>query len=220
MVLCGPPATTSSAPVLLECCTGHTVNLAVWRRKEGLSDACKLCGLRQTLAHVLNQCPIALQLRRYNTRHDAVLEVIEKGIRPLLCKDDSLLADLHSSQPPYTFPPQIAHTDLRPDLVLWNANKKKVCLIELTICFETRYEEAHSLKEGKYIDLVEEISSAGVYNPQLITLEVGSRGPFYPAGFERLQSYISGPDKHWETIDNQDCSDGITPDLDMRNWSN
>ena len=181
----------------------HNANLAVWRRKEGLSDACKLCGLRQTLAHVLNQCPIALQLRRYNTRHDAVLEVIEKGIRPLLCKDDSLIADLHSSQPssqPYIFPPQIAHTDLRPDLVLWNANKKKVCLIELTICFETRYEEAHSLKEGKYIDLVEEISSAGVYNPQLITLEVGSRGPFYPAGFERLQSYISVPDKHWETM--------------------
>ena len=75
-----------------------------------------------------------------------------------------------------------------------------MCLIELTICFETRYEEPRSLKEGKYIDLVEEISSAGVYNPQLITLEVGSRGPFYPAGFERLQSYISGPDKHWETM--------------------
>jgi hypothetical protein len=86
------------------------------------------------------------------------------------------------------------------DLVLWNANKKGVYLIELTICFETRYEEAHSLKEGKYIELVEEISTAGVYSPQLITLEVGSRGPFYPAGFKRLKSYISGPDKHWKTL--------------------
>ena len=99
-----------------------------------------------------------------------------------------------------SFPPQIAHTDLRPDLVLWNANRKRVGLIKLTICYETRYEEAHSLKEGKYIDLVEEIIAAGVYNPKLITLEVGSRGPFHPAGFERFKSYVSDQGKHWETM--------------------
>ena len=57
----------------------HNANLAMWKRKESLSDECKLCGVRQTLPHILNQCSLALQLRRYNARHDAVLEVIAKG---------------------------------------------------------------------------------------------------------------------------------------------
>ena len=51
----------------------HNANLAIWRRREGLSSACKLCGKRQTLLHVLNNCPKALDMRRYNERHDAVL---------------------------------------------------------------------------------------------------------------------------------------------------
>ena len=49
---------------------------AVWRRKDGPSSRCKLCGERQTLSHVLNRCQVAIELRRFNTRHDAVLEVI------------------------------------------------------------------------------------------------------------------------------------------------
>ena len=31
----------------------HNANLALWRRRDGLSDACKLCGIRQTLPHIL-----------------------------------------------------------------------------------------------------------------------------------------------------------------------
>ena len=93
----------------------HNANLALWK-KNTLLDACKLCGKRQTLPHVLNQCPIALKLRWYNVRHDAVLEVIEKSIRPHLSEGYSLLVDLPNFHP-YTFPPNIAYTDLRPDLV-------------------------------------------------------------------------------------------------------
>ena len=111
----------------------RNANLAMWRRKGGLSDACKLCGARQSLSHVLNQCPVALQLRRYNTHHDTVLEVIKSGIKPLLSDGDSVIADLHK-QEPYTFPTHIAYTDLHPNLVFWNTSKKTVCLVELTIC--------------------------------------------------------------------------------------
>ena len=177
----------------------HNANLALWKRRDGLSDACKLCGNRQSLAHVLNQCPISLHLRRYNARHDAVLQVIESGIKPLLSDGDHLLADLHNQQP-YIFPPHIAHTDLRPDIVLWNNSNRTVCLMELTVCFETRYTEAHILKEGKYANLVEEITSKGVYSPELITLEVGSRGPFHQAGFDALRAYLNAPKKEWEAI--------------------
>ena len=51
----------------------HNVNLALWK---GHPSHCKLCGERQTLLHVLCNCPLALQLRWYNARHDEVLRTI------------------------------------------------------------------------------------------------------------------------------------------------
>ena len=50
----------------------HNSNLALWK---GHPRECKLCGETQSLLHVLCSCPVALQLRRYNTRHDLVLGV-------------------------------------------------------------------------------------------------------------------------------------------------
>ena len=38
----------------------HNANLALWRKKDGLSDVCKLCRRRQTLSHVLRKCPVSL----------------------------------------------------------------------------------------------------------------------------------------------------------------
>ena len=72
---------------------------------------------------------------------------------------------------PYTFPPYITHTDLRPDLVLWNNKQKTVCLIELTICYETRFKEAHTLKKNKYAEVIEVIQ-ATEFIPDLILLTV------------------------------------------------
>ena len=42
----------------------HNANLAVWRMGQGISDKCKLCERKQTLIHVLNDCPIALSPRQ------------------------------------------------------------------------------------------------------------------------------------------------------------
>ncbi len=54
----------------------HNANLALWRKRCGITDKCKLCGERQTLPHILNCCQVALADRRYNQRHDGVVEVI------------------------------------------------------------------------------------------------------------------------------------------------
>ena len=56
----------------------HNSNLSIWRRREGLTDSCKLCGRKQTLLHILNDCPVALELRRYNQRQGfkALLDVL------------------------------------------------------------------------------------------------------------------------------------------------
>jgi len=123
----------------------HNVNLSRWRHKDGLSSACRLCGERQTLMHVLNNCPEALNMRRYNERHDAVLEVITNFVKSNIPQGYEVLSDLPDSQP-YTFPPHIAATDQRPDLVVWNNEMKEVWVVELTICFENRFEKASSLK--------------------------------------------------------------------------
>ena len=55
-------------------------NLHKWGKKP--TAACHLCwGARQTLLHVLNNCPMAMELRRYSMRHDTVLEIIADFIR-------------------------------------------------------------------------------------------------------------------------------------------
>ena len=70
-----------------------------------------------------------------------------------------------------------------------------MCLLKLTISYETRYEEAYNVKENKYADLIEAIMEAGVNSPNLTTLEVGSRGPFHPAGFDDLKAYVDNSTK-------------------------
>ena len=62
------------------------------------------------------------------------------------------------------------------------------------------YEEAHSLKENKYADLVQKIREADVYHPEIITLEVGSRGPLHLKGFNNLKTYLNAATKEWEAM--------------------
>ena len=67
-------------------------------------------------------------------------------------------------------------------------------IFELTICFESRFNLAHDLKMEKYTKLIEE-ARENQYTSDLITLEVGSRGPFHLPGFKSLRSFIKKPSK-------------------------
>ena len=166
----------------------HNANLSVWRRKEGLSSVCKLCGDRQTLSHVLNHCEIALELRRYNTRHDSVLEVIVDFVRDHLPESFDFIADLPDL--PYNFPSAITSTDLRPDIVLWSQILQSATLVELTVCYETNYVRAQTRKLNKYQDLVDAGEASG-FTTEVITLEVGSRGFLHLQGFKALFQLLS-----------------------------
>ena len=76
----------------------HNANLHLWKKR---GDAnCTLCGERQTLIHVLNNCPMALRARRYNSRHDAVLERIATSISGHLQPTEKMSSDLTK----YNFP--------------------------------------------------------------------------------------------------------------------
>ena len=160
----------------------HNANLHLWRKKA--SDTCPLCREdSQNLIHVLNSCRVALELRRYNERHDSVLTVLYDTITQHLPTTSSCTVDLANQ---YSFPSHIVTTELRPDIVWWDDTNKSVCLVELTVCFDTLLHEAADRKESKYLELLSTIKEAG-YRATLVTVEVGSRGLPNILGFEKLK---------------------------------
>ena len=64
-------------------------------------------------------------MRRFNTRHDTVLEVIASFIAQHLPEGYNVTADLPRYQP-YVFPLHIATTDQRPDIVVWSDTVQEV----------------------------------------------------------------------------------------------
>ena len=162
----------------------HNANLHLWQKKS--SSACHLCGNNQSLLHVLNNCSVARDLSHYNIRHDLVLQEIASAIRPLLRPTTVLSVDLGES---YDFPTHIVPTDLRPDIVWWDPGDRSMCLAELTVCFESNFEDAAQRKTAKYMDLLQQVRDRG-YKAQLLTLEVGSRGVPHFVSFETLARWL------------------------------
>lgn len=57
------------------------------------------------------------------------------------------------------YPEVIKKTGLRPDIVLTSPSAMEILLIELTVPYERRIDEAHVYKTEKYSDLVKELLS-------------------------------------------------------------
>jgi len=163
----------------------HNVNLARWH---GLLNACKLCGNSQTLLHILNNCPVALNCRRYNQRHDLVLSKICDFLADTLDSDQLVVSDL-ADPDAYIFPSTLATTDLRPDIVIYSVMRREATIVELTVPFETNFGKAQERKQSKYAELMEEVKCNG-YAVDLITVEVGSRGFVCPEGFAHLKDTL------------------------------
>ena len=171
-------------------------NLHTWGKKP--SDVCPLCqGGRQSLLHVLNNCPVAMELRRYSVRHDAVLQVIGDFIKAHLLPHYSITIDIPSES--YRFPHHITPTCLRPDIVWWSDQRKELWLFELTVSFESLVADARARKRAKYHDLVEAGRAAG-YKTELITVEVGSRGMLGSSDFDALREVIDAPSKEFTSL--------------------
>jgi len=91
--------------------------------------------------------------------------------------------------------PGIVQTNLRPDIIRWSETGKKLIMIELTVPWETRCEEAYERKKAKYTELVIECRERG-YRTWLFPFEVGARG-FCSQSVCRLMAAIetTGRDK-------------------------
>lgn len=73
------------------------------------------------------------------------------------------------------FPEEIAVTTSRPDIVLWSPSTKQVVMLELTVPWEERMEEANERKSTKYQELVEDCQTNG-WRTWCLPIEVGCRG--------------------------------------------
>ena len=74
--------------------------------------------------------------------------------------------------------PDVVHTTLRPDVVLFSPEGKKIILVELTVPWEEGCEEAFERKSERYKDLVQDCRDKG-WQAWLYPVEVGCRG--FPA---------------------------------------
>ena len=71
--------------------------------------------------------------------------------------------------------PDVVQTTLRPDIVLWSKTGKKLIVIELTVPWETRCEEAYERKKANYTELLDLCKEKG-WHTWLFPVEVGVRG--------------------------------------------
>ena len=76
------------------------------------------------------------------------------------------------------FPEAVLSTTLRPDIIMWSLEGKKIILVELTVPWEENCEEAAERKKMKYQQLVQDCRDKG-WTTWLMTVEVGCRG--FPA---------------------------------------
>ncbi|XP_076075792.1 uncharacterized protein LOC143046522 [Mytilus galloprovincialis] len=86
--------------------------------------------------------------------------------------DWQMTANIHQRM---SFPAEIAATSLRPDIVIWSQGTRQAVLLELTVPWEDRIEEAYERKMAKYQQLVEDCKQRG-WRTWCMAIEVGCRG--------------------------------------------
>ncbi|KAK3772090.1 hypothetical protein RRG08_067159 [Elysia crispata] len=64
---------------------------------------------------------------------------------------------------------------IKPDIVIHSASTQQLIMVELTVPYENRKEEAHIYKREKYMNLTKELENAG-YKAVVMPVEVGARG--------------------------------------------
>jgi hypothetical protein len=146
-----------------------------------ISDRCSLCQSgKQTLAHVLSLCPVALgntqqdTPSRYLFRHDNILRALLKELSRILPGHYTILCDMKNSEHHYkTFPTQWCITELRPDLMIYNNHSDTLWIAELTSPMGHNMESKHAAKQEKYTRLSESINVNVVHN---MPFEIGALG--------------------------------------------
>ena len=144
-------------------------NLKRWKKSP--SDLCKVCKRRQTTAHVLNGCKVALDTGRYTWRHNCVVSYIVNNVDPKF----TVLSHLpgHTAPGVGSIHPELCVTALKPDIVILDREKKKIHIYELTCPGEKYIDTRHLEKSNKYAHFTTDITE---YKCTVSCFEVSSKG--------------------------------------------
>ena len=178
-------------------------NLHRWGKRD--DPTCQLCGKIGTLEHTLSSCQTALTQGRYRWRHDKVLQeladIVERERRKkrtvketrkmqfvkegeTIKKQQAQAASILDRAQSWEMAvdlkrrlvfPSVVQTTQRPDMVIWSAKDKCLVMVELTVPWESRCDEAMERKTAKYADLQRECKEKG-WHTWLFPVEVGVRG--------------------------------------------
>ena len=101
--------------------------------------------------------------------------------------DWQLQADLKSRM---QFPPQIVANNRRPDIAVWSLSSRQAIMVELTVPWEERIEEAYDRAEE------EEVPESGY---RLSTAWLEGMVPSCRGGMPRIRGaiYVEGNTGHW-----------------------
>ena len=78
---------------------------------------------------------------------------------------------------------------MRPDIVLYSQSSKQMILIELTVPYESRMDEANIFKTEKYASLAKSLMESG-FKTKVLAIEIGARG-FVGASAYNLMKQLS-----------------------------
>ncbi|GFO49169.1 polyprotein [Plakobranchus ocellatus] len=72
-------------------------------------------------------------------------------------------------------PDVIRKTASRPNIMIHFASTQQIMMVELTVPYESRMEEAYAFKQGKNLDLTKELKKDG-YKARIMPVEIGAKG--------------------------------------------
>ncbi len=163
-------------------------NLRRWGKV--LSEACGLCGNRETLGHVLSGCPVALEQNRYTWRHDSILHQLAEFIKTHYDLDSDTEIYCDAGGRPWTIPPDVLVTSDRPDLVIISRKNKTISIFELTVPFEINIKKDHQYKCHKYAHLAIDLQKCN-YSVRFYAVEIGCRGLVSLENTNRLHAFLT-----------------------------
>ncbi|KAL1263729.1 hypothetical protein QQF64_006468 [Cirrhinus molitorella] len=172
--LCAAPATLKH--ILVGCKTSLTQGRYTWRHNQVLKC---LAAEIENKRVIINGMPLNAQatiprrktFMREGEKQRTTPSLSDSG--PLnAARDWEMRVDLSQR---LTFPPEIAVTNLRPDLVLWAKSCRRVFIVEMTVPWEDAINEAFERKRLRYANLAAEAEGRG-WNVKVWPVEVGCRG--------------------------------------------
>ena len=130
-------------------CLANNSNLKRWNKST--TDKCYLCDKKQTQLHVLSNCIVSVNEKRYTWRHNSVLKTLSTYIMQLQQHGYELYIDIDG----YSNPSQLFNS-FRPDAVIRKGDD--FIVPELTVCFETNIIKSRDYKKSKYVSLKDDIN--------------------------------------------------------------